>query len=47
MAQLLTWMKAHLSPLYSWAAATSSGTVAKLPENCYPFFEVLVEGTLC
>ena len=33
VAQLLTWMKAHLSPLYSWAAATSSGTVAKLPET--------------
>ena len=33
VAQLLTWMKAHLSPLFSWAAATSSGTVAKLPET--------------
>ena len=33
VAQLLTWMKAHLSPLYSWAAATSSGMVAKLPET--------------
>ena len=33
VAQLLTWMKPHLSPLYSWSAATSSGTVAKLPET--------------
>ena len=33
VAQLLTWMKAHLSPLYSWSAATAAGTVAKLPET--------------
>ncbi len=33
VSQLLTWMKAHLAPLYSWSAATSSGTVANLPET--------------
>ena len=33
VSQLLTWMKAHLAPLYSWSVATSSGTVAKLPET--------------
>eukprot|EP00435_Cladocopium_sp_Y103_P046292 s717_g13.t1 len=32
VAQLLPWLKPHLSPLFSWSAATSSSTVAKLPD---------------
>ena len=33
VAQLLVWMKPHLSPLYAWSAATGSSTVAKLPDT--------------
>ena len=32
VAHLLTWLKPHLSPLYSWAAVSSSGLVCKLPD---------------
>eukprot|EP00435_Cladocopium_sp_Y103_P066172 s60_g28.t1 len=32
VAQLLVWLKPHLSPLFAWSAATSSSTVAKLPD---------------
>eukprot|EP00435_Cladocopium_sp_Y103_P032400 s670_g8.t1 len=32
VAQLLTWLKPHLSPLFSWPAVTPSSTVAKLPD---------------
>eukprot|EP00435_Cladocopium_sp_Y103_P003553 s890_g1.t1 len=32
VAQLLAWLKPHLSPLFAWSAATSSSTVAKLPD---------------
>ncbi len=31
VSQLLTWMKPHLAPLYSWAAAMAPGTVGRLP----------------
>ena len=33
VSQLLTWMKPHLAPLYSWAAAMAPGTVGRLPET--------------
>ncbi len=33
VSQLLTWMKPHLAPLYSWAAAVAPGTVGRLPET--------------
>eukprot|EP00435_Cladocopium_sp_Y103_P010529 s2776_g2.t1 len=33
VAQVLVWLKPHLAPLFAWAAATSSGTVLKLPET--------------
>ena len=45
VAQLLTWMKAHLSPLYSWSAATCSGTVAKLPETVILSLRYLLKRT--
>ena len=32
VAQLLVWLKPHLSPLFAWSAATAASTVAKLPE---------------
>ena len=32
VSQVLVWLKPHLSPLYAWSAATSSSTVAKLPD---------------
>ena len=32
VSQLLVWLKRHLSPLYAWASATSSSTVAKRPD---------------
>eukprot|EP00435_Cladocopium_sp_Y103_P026445 s953_g6.t1 len=32
VSQLLVWLKPHLSPLFAWSAATSSSTVAKLPD---------------
>ena len=32
VSQLLVWLKRHLSPLYACASATSSSTVAKLPD---------------
>ena len=32
VAQLLIWLKPHLSPLFAWSAATASNTVAKLPD---------------
>ena len=33
IAQLLTWVKPHLAPLFSWAAVTAAGTVCRLPET--------------
>lgn len=33
VSPLLVWLKPHLAPLYSWAAAVSSGMVGKLPET--------------
>ena len=33
VAQLLVWMRPHLSPLYAWSAATNASTVAKLPDT--------------
>ena len=33
VSQLLTWMKPHLAPLYSWAAAMAPGTVGRLPDT--------------
>eukprot|EP00435_Cladocopium_sp_Y103_P068509 s490_g31.t1 len=33
VAQLLVWLKPHLSPLYSWAAVTARSTVGRLPET--------------
>ena len=33
VSQLLTWMKPHLAPLYSRAAAMAPGTVGRLPET--------------
>ena len=33
VAQVLVWLKPHLAPLFAWGAATSSSTVAKLPET--------------
>ena len=31
LARVLVWLKAHLAPLYSWAAALAKGTVATAP----------------
>ena len=31
LARVLVWLKAHLAPLYSWAAALDKGTVATAP----------------
>ena len=36
-------MKAHLSPLYLWSAATSSGTVAKLPDTVILVLQYLLK----
>ena len=33
IAQLLVWLKPHLSPLFSWAAVTAAGTVCRLPDT--------------
>ena len=33
MAQVITWLKPHLSPLYAWASVTARGTVGRLPET--------------
>ena len=33
VAQLITWLKPHLSPLFAWASVTSKSTVGKLPET--------------
>ena len=33
VARLLTWIKPHLGPLYSWQAAVTASTVAKLPDT--------------
>ena len=33
VSQLLTWLKPHLAPLYSWAAAMAPGTVGRLPDT--------------
>eukprot|EP00435_Cladocopium_sp_Y103_P019496 s4088_g4.t1 len=33
VSQLLVWLKAHLSPLYAWAAVVSPNTVGRLPET--------------
>ena len=33
VSQLLAWMKPHLAPLFSWAAAMAPGTVGRLPET--------------
>ena len=33
VARLLTWIKRHLGPLYSWQAAVTASTVAKLPDT--------------
>eukprot|EP00435_Cladocopium_sp_Y103_P011890 s182_g3.t1 len=34
-AQLLTWLKPHLSPLFAWSAATAKSTVGGLPETAF------------
>lgn len=44
VAQLLTWMKAHLSPLYSWSAATAAGTVANFPKLSFFRCSTLLKG---
>ena len=33
ISQLLTWLKPHLAPLFSWAAVTAAGTVCRLPDT--------------
>ena len=33
VAQLLTWLKPHLAPLFAWSAVTSRSTVGRLPET--------------
>ena len=33
VAQLLVWLKPHLSPLFAWASVTSRSTVGRLPET--------------
>eukprot|EP00435_Cladocopium_sp_Y103_P055965 s367_g18.t1 len=33
VAQLLIWMKPHLSPLFAWASVTAKGTVGRLPDT--------------
>ena len=30
---LIIWLKPHLAPLFSWAAATAAGTVCRLPDT--------------
>lgn len=33
ISQLLTWLKPHLAPLFSWSAVMASGTVCRLPDT--------------
>ena len=33
VAQLLTWLKPHLSPLFAWSAVASPGMVGRLPDT--------------
>ena len=33
VAQLLTWLKPHLSPLFAWSSVTSPGMVGRLPDT--------------
>ena len=33
ISQLLTWLKPHLAPLFSWSAVTAAGTVCRLPDT--------------
>ena len=33
VAQLITWLKPHLAPLFAWSAVTVKGTVGRLPET--------------
>ena len=33
VAQLLTWLKPHLAPLFAWGAAVSPGMVGRLPDT--------------
>ena len=33
VAQLLTWLKPHLSPLFAWSAVASPGLVGRLPDT--------------
>ena len=33
VAQLLTWLKPHLAPLFAWGAVASPGMVSRLPDT--------------
>eukprot|EP00435_Cladocopium_sp_Y103_P075421 s2_g57.t1 len=33
VAELLIWLKPHLSPLFAWASVTAKGTVGRLPDT--------------
>ena len=44
VSPLLVLLKPHLAPLCSWAAATSSGTVCKLPETVIYTLEFIAAG---
>ena len=35
VAQLLTWLKPHLAPLFAWGAVASPGMVGRLPDTVH------------
>ena len=44
VAQLLTWLKPHLAPLFAWGAVASTGMVGRLRGHGHFDLALLFEG---